>query len=74
MNYIDGYFNYIRLHFLYLMTKNLEVKSTFMVYDDINGLPLGYKELVEAAQKKAEKLLEDVANIANQMEGGREKA
>jgi cytidine deaminase len=36
------------------MAENLEVKSTFMVYDDINGLPLGYKELVEAAQKIAD--------------------
>jgi len=36
------------------MPENLEVKSTFTVYDDINGLPLGYKELVEAAQKIAD--------------------
>jgi len=50
MNYIHGYFNYIRLQFLSFMAENLEVKSSFKVYENINSLPPNYKKLVEAAQ------------------------
>lgn len=49
MNYIHGYFNYIRLLFLLLMAQNLEVKSSFKVYESINSLSPNFKKLVAAA-------------------------
>jgi len=35
------------------MAKNLEIRSTFTIYDNLKGLPDNYKQLVEAAQNAA---------------------